>query len=236
MKIGSRILLVLWLVVPAGCATLQHKAVEHKPAAVGRGAELPAGEGWWYARFRIPTASGQTPLWHIDALIAGEIITPVFERNFRDIHIWRVHRRAADDAYGHVFSFIFYSTPQVAQRVYDEIHASPVLAELQARGLVTEVLSDDPAANTRPDIEDTSDRAWPGIVQKTWPAMIMGASRMWLDLVGGLAANHADEPDLVHRYERVEQDLDRLWATQGQHAFLHHLDALFAYQPLLIRY
>jgi hypothetical protein len=232
VKIVSGLVLVLWLLGPAGCAVQGNR-----PAAVpGTTAELPAGEGWWYARFRVVTVPEQAPLWHIDTLIAGEIITPVFEHNFQDIHVWRVHRRAPDDAYGHVFSFIFYSSPQAAQRIYNEIHASPVLADLQAKGLVTDVMFDDLAVNKRPAIEDTSDRSWPPMVQKTWPAMIMGASRMWLDLVGGLAASHADEPDLVHRYELVEQDMNRLWATQGQHAFLHHLDALFAYQPLLIRY
>ena len=72
--------------------------------------------------------------------------------------------------------------------------------------------------------------------QKTWPALIMGASRMWLDLVGELADAHADEADLERRYEIVQQDLNNIWAGQGQHAMLHHLSAIFAYQPLLIKY
>jgi len=34
----------------------------------------------------------------------------------------------------------------------------------------------------------------------------------------------------------VQQDLNDIWASQGQHAMLHHLSAIFAYQPLLIKY
>jgi hypothetical protein len=135
-----------------------------------------------------------------------------------------------------VFSFIFYSNPQGAQRIYRDISANAVLADLQAKGLVTRTGFDDLAGNTRPDIEDTSDTQWPVSIQQTWPALIMGASRMWLDLVGQMAATHADEEDLLRRYELVEQDITRLWAQQGQHVVLHHLSALFAYQPLLIRY
>lgn len=232
MHTCNRILLVLWLLWLAGCSALENKPV----ADQGATGELPAAEGWWYARFQIPSAKDKPPLWHIDTLIAGEVIAPVFERNFKDIYIWRVHRRAADDDYGHVFSFIFYSTPQGAQRIYQDISKNAVLADLQAKGLVTGTGFDDLAGNTRPDIEDTSDAHWPVSIQQTWPALIMGASRMWLDLVGQMAATHADEEDLVHRYELVEQDITRLWAQQGQHAVLHHLSALFAYQPLLIRY
>jgi hypothetical protein len=226
-------LLILYLSLLTGCAALEHKPVVTPPV---NQAELPSGAGWWYARFQIMSVKDQPPLWYIDALIAGEIVTPVFDHHFQEIRVWRVHRRAADDAYGHVFSFIFYATPQDARSIYADIRANPVLAQLEKQGLVTRVMFDNLAKNSRPDIEDTSDTHWPMAIQKTWPALIMGASRMWLDLVGMLAASHADEPDLVHRYELVEHDLDQLWAQNGQHAFLHHLDALFAYQPLLIRY
>jgi hypothetical protein len=232
VKICNRILLVLWLLWLTGCSAMESKPV----ADQGATGELPTAEGWWYARFRIASEKDNPPLWHIDTLIAGEIIAPVFERNFKDIYIWRVHRRAAADDYGHVFSFIFYSTPQGAQRIYADISANAVLTDLQANGLVTGIDFDNLAGNTRPDIEDTSDANWPVSIQQTWPALIMGASRMWLDLVGQLSATHAGEENLIHRYELVEQDITRLWAQQGQHAVLHHLSALFAYQPLLIRY
>ena len=101
---------------------------------------------------------------------------------------------------------------------------------------MTRVGFDDTSRITRPLIEDTSDRHWPLSVQRTWPALAMGASRMWLDLVGEIADEHAGEQDLEQRYVAVQQDISDLWAREGQHAVLHHLSAIFAYQPLLITY
>ena len=59
---------------------------------------------------------------------------------------------------------------------------------------------------------------------------------MWLDLVGEVADKYADEQDLEQRYMKVQQEINTIWEQQGQHAVLHHLSAIFAYQPLLITY
>lgn len=232
MKICVRVLLLLWLLGIAGCTV----PVTRPAPDAGTTAGLPETEGWRRVQFRIARPQGETPRWYIGTLIGGEIVTPVYQRNKQDIQLWRIHRRAGDDAHGHVLSFIFYTTPQAAQRIYQDISSNAVLADLRAKGLVTWVGYDDLTRNDSPLIEDTSDPIWPAAIRKSWPALIMGASRMWLDLAAELAVNHADEQDLEHRYELVEQDINRLWAEQGQHAVLHHLAALFAYQPLLIRY
>lgn len=225
--LGVLLLCSLW-----GCAVIQPQPVA-VPAEAG---SLPDGEGWWYARFRIARSVDDPPSWHIGTLLAGEVIAPVFQTHYRDIQIWRVHRRAGRDDHGHVFSFIFYSTPAGAQRIYDAITGNPVLAQLRQEEKVTWVGFDDVHKISRPAIEDTSDRNWSLPVQRTWPALIMGASRMWLDLVGELALAHADETDLEQRYELVQQELDVIWAGEGQHAVLHHLSGIFAYKPLLITY
>lgn len=215
-----------------GCSAIRPEPVE-VPVVEG---SLPEGQGWWYARFRIPRPEGEAPRWHVGTLLAGEVIAPVFDTHFRDILIWRVHRRAGNDDHGHVFSFIFYSTPEGAQRVYNDIAGNPVLARLRQEGMVSWVGFDDLHEITSPAIEDTSDSNWSAPVQKTWPALLMGASRMWLDLIGELATAHADVDDLEQRYQIVQQELNDIWSSQGQHAMLHHLSALFAYTPLLIKY
>ncbi len=99
-----------------------------------------------------------------------------------------------------MFSFIFYSTAAGAQRIYADLEKNPVLHRLRQEGRVTKVSFDDLATITRPRIEDTSDRRWTLSVQRTWPALAMGASRMWLDLVGEVADKYADEQDLEQRY------------------------------------
>ena len=197
---------------------------------------LPAGEGWWYARFHIDRPEGEEISWYMGTLIGGEVIAPIFDEYYQDVYVWRIHRRAGNDSYGHVFSFIFYSTPRGAQRIFNAIENNTVVKSELESGRLTRVTVDDVTSITRPNIEDTSDADWSLSVQKTWPAMIMGASRMWLDLVSDLAARESATGGLEAKYRKVQDGMTRIWSEQGQHAILHHLNAVYAYQPLLIRY
>jgi len=102
---------------------------------------------------------------------------------------------------------------------------------------------DDTSVITRPNIEDTSDRSWSSAIQKSWPFYIMGVSEMWLNLVsevaletsraGGKTSASVDEQ--LRFYEQVNASIDRMWKEEGQHAFLHHLNAIFGYEPLTVR-
>lgn len=197
---------------------------------------LPEGKGWWYARFHIDRPDDEEIRWYIGTLIGGEVIAPVIADYYRDVSIWRVHRRASRDDYGHVFSFIFYTTPQAAQRIYTDIENHTVVKSLLENGRLTRVSIDDVTRITRPNIEDTSDHHWPVSVQKTWPTMIMGSSRMWLDLVSEFASRESGMVGIEARYKKVQDDISRIWREQGQHAILHHINAVFSYQPMLIRY
>jgi hypothetical protein len=40
---------------------------------------------------------------------------------------------------------------------------------------------------------------------------------------------------LQAEYQRAQEHLSALWKVHGSHALLHHLNALFAYQPVLAR-
>jgi hypothetical protein len=221
-----------------GCASLapvvEDSADTQQPQADT--VALPEGDGWWYARFHIDWPEGEPTRWYVGTLIGGEVIAPIFDDYYQDVYIWRIHRRASRDGYGHVFSFIFYSTPQGAQRIYAAIENNAVVKSLLESGQLTEVSVDDVTRITRPNIEDTSDEHWPESVQKTWPAMIMGTSRMWLDLVSELAANESAIGGLDAKYRNVQEAVTAIWREQGQHAVLHHINAVYAYQPLLIRY
>jgi hypothetical protein len=221
-----------------GCASLA--PVEEEQAAVEQVAtepgSLPEGEGWWYARFHIDWPEGEATRWYMGTLIGGEVIAPIFDDYYQDVYIWRVHRRASRDGHGHVFSFIFYSTPRGAQRIYHAIENHALVQSLLESGQLTRVTFDDVTRITRPNIEDTSDDHWPEFVQKTWPAMIMGTSRMWLDLVSELAAEENASGGLEAKYRKVQESITAIWREQGQHAMLHHINAVYAYQPLLIRY
>ena len=228
--------IVIALLALSGCASLTPAGDDTTADVVAASADaLPEGEGWWYARFHIDWPEDSSIRWHMGTLIGGEVIAPVFDEYYQDIYIWRVHRRASRDG-GHIFSFIFYSTPQGAQRIYTAIENNAVVKSLLDNGQITRVEVDDVARITRPNIEDTSDARWSEPVQKTWPAMIMGASRMWLDMVSELAAEEYATRDLDEKYRKVQAGMTDIWQDQGQHAMLHHLNAVYAYQPLLMRY
>jgi hypothetical protein len=68
----------------------------------------------------------------------------------------------------------------------------------------------------------------------------MGASQMWLNLIAEIAAeNLTDDPppasiaEIETFYQRVNQTIAELWQKEGRHAFMHHLNALFEYKPLI---
>jgi hypothetical protein len=226
-------ILVVWL---WGCSSLS-PVVESKDVQdeIPPGL-LPEGQGWWYARFHVNWPEGEEIRWYMGSLIGGEVIAQIFDEYYQDVYIWRVHRRAVRDDYGHVFSFIFYSTPQGAQRIFNAIENHKVVKSLLESGQLSKVTVDDVTRITRPNIEDTSDERWPESVQKTWPAMVMGTSRMWLDLVSELASNEIGSDGIEANYKNVHMELTRIWRENGQSALLHHLNAIYAYQPLLMRY
>ena len=105
---------------------------------------------------------------------------------------------------------------------------------------MTAVVVDDTNRIDRPAIEDSSDTAWPPELRRSWPHFIMGASQTWLDLVAAMAEEDGAESSdtslegLENKYGRVSRRIDAVWREEGRHAFLHHLNALFAYQPVVV--
>ena len=218
-----------------GCTTTGSVTIDqNQPAAYQE--TLPDGKGWWYARFRMDWQEEEKPNWYLGALVGAEVIAPVIKKHRQDIKLWRFHRRAKRDGHDHVFSFIFYSSAQTARHIYNEIDDNALLTELQTEALITWVGFDDTSAISKPDINDTSEVQWPEIVQKTWPVYIMGASQMWLDLVTEFAKQQDSDFSKIELYKEVQNQITEIWQEQGGHAWLHHLNALYAYQPLLMRY
>jgi hypothetical protein len=197
----------------------------------------PADMGWWQVGFHRAIESNEEPYWHLDALIAYEVIKPVLDQQQFDL--WRFHRRAVSDASGHKFSFIFYSTRSTAEQVYQQVKGHPLVNALQNAEVVERLSFIDINGEARTNIEDTSDKSWSLELQKAWPAFIMGVSQTWLNLIDEYAGQTEaiDNEDITSRLERFEQINNRInsvWEMEGGHAFLHHLNALFGYQELYI--
>ncbi len=224
---------ILALFVLAGCSSL---APVKKPEINDK---YIKGCNWWYVRFRLNWPEDEKPHWYLDPLIAHRIITPVLERYDGQIQLWRFHRRAARDSSGHQFSFIFYASVKTAVDIYSDLQADELLEELVSETIITRVIYDDLSHANRTDIADTSDPSWSPTVQNSWPHYIMGASRMWLGLIGETVESTEIEnsPATIEEmqifYSGVNESITEVWRNKGRHAFLHHLNALFGYEPLL---
>ena len=200
---------------------------------------LPSGNGWWYVRYRINWPPNTDPIWYPDLYIAHRILRPVLQAHQNDIPLWRFHRRAARDDAGRQFSFIFFSSPDTAQNVFQTLRSNPMADNLKFSGLIDDIIYDDPTKLTRPNIEDTSDKNWSAAIQKAWPYYIMGVSQMWLELIGQLADEKMKSNpttsinEIESFYGQVDETMTNSWQKQGRHAFMHHLNALFEYKPLI---
>ncbi|UCF91491.1 MAG: hypothetical protein JSW39_24995 [Desulfobacterales bacterium] len=219
----------------AGVAPVETGDLKPVPAA-----EKSAEPGWWYARFRMKWPPDAEPAWYLDVLLAHRVVSPVLHRHQKDILLWRFHRRAARDVSGHQFSFIFYASREKARQIYHGLQSSALLQAMQAGGTIIEAVYDDLRTLARPQIQDTSDRNWSSPIQKTWPFFIMGVSQMWLNLIEEIAGPtpedeaHPPPAQLEAFYRQVQTTLIATWQTEGRHAFLHHLNALFGYEPVIV--
>lgn len=233
-RVGALALAALTL---AGCAGARGGG----PAVPSPGFARPAADAhdsWWVYRFRIAWPPEEKADFAVDLMLAHAVVKPSLDIFAERFAYWRFHRRAVRDAAGHRFTILFYTDPQTAREFYASLEASLVLKELREQGLVTQIIRDDPNAPVRPGIADTSDSSWSPTLQRHWPAYIMGVSLMWLglvdDAVGALPPEQRANSDRLAVYHAAEKRVLALWFKEGQHAFFHHLSAVFGYRELLI--
>jgi hypothetical protein len=69
----------------------------------------------------------------------------------------------------------------------------------------------------------------------------MGVSQMWLHLISEIAEHNASRqaPSSLIEYQdfyrQVNESVQASWQEEGRHAFLHHLNAIFGYEPVIGR-
>ena len=230
-------LLIFLIMVIAGCAAT--RPAKPSETITPPPQEIAASNGWWSARFQMHWPEEAPANWHLDLLIAHKIVLPALTQYRAEILLWRFHRRAARDQTGHRFSFIFYASAETAYQVYNRIRSNELLSKMKFAGMIIEDHYDNTDRISKPGIEGTSDITWPLSVQKNWPYFIMGASQMWLNLISDTIADMPNSytplsiEEYETRYEEASAAITELWRNKGQHAFLHHLSALFGYQEIV---
>jgi len=200
--------------------------------------ESTSEKGWWQIGFHRHFSEEDEVQWQYDTLLAFKIFKPIINAN-QELTLWRFHRRAASDNSGHKFSFIFYATRKAAEAIYQHVSQKGLVEELLNKNHIERLSFYDINQQLRSEIENTSDPKWPLELQKTWPYFIMGVCQTWLGLVehyyGELELSEdAALDEQLNAFTKVSEKIDLLWKQNGSHAFLHHLNALFAYQELYI--
>jgi hypothetical protein len=232
--------LLLFTLALAACSpVLQVEPAGHyDPHAAAIGVEQP-DRFWWQLRFKLTWPEDEGPDFSHHALIAEQLMVPVIDEYQADMPLWRFHRRARRTPSGHQFSLIFYSDQATATQVHDAVESDPLTTWLHANGLIEKVRFDRHSPGELSRLELASDPQWPAAIQRSWPYYIMGASQAWLVLVQEISAQsklegRVDYPALLEHYRMVDEQLTAQWRETGQHAYLHHLNAVFGYQPLQI--
>jgi len=195
---------------------------------------------WWQLRFRLIWPEAEEPDFSRHLLIAEQLLLPVIAEYEEEMPLWRFHRRAGRDKAGHQFSLIFYADETTATQLNTAVTANPLTLWLEDRKMIEKTRFGQRSTRELGRLEDTSDKNWPEEIQRSWPWFSMGASQSWLLLVQQLSreselGDETDYPGLLAHYREVDARLNLQWRDYGQHAYLHHLNAIFGYQPVRVR-
>lgn len=202
-------------------------------------AAADASEDWWDVDFTMAWNREDPPDTFLDLLVADQVCAPALAAVGEQIRLWRFHRRYAPDAIGHRLRLRVYTDKASAERLLEHIRDSSVLQWLESDEWVDSVEMIRRDRPEDPPIARASDSSWPPAIQASWPWFIMGVSQTWLVLIKEVSAEHPFEDTskwaLLEHYRQVDEIIAEQWRMYGQHAYLHHLNALFAYRPVMIR-
>lgn len=189
---------------------------------------------WHSYRVRLNLDCDGQPRWWLDMLLIDTLVRDALMSSPTP-QIWRIHRRYADDKAGHEFAFQCYATSVVHDGIAAIVREHAALRVLQDAETLREYVETEEGAG----VEATSDREWSVPLQAAWPYYIQGVSRMLLELVEHIRESprpdctEADFQELESYYSALSGLVLRTWREEGSHAILHHVNALFGYEPVI---
>jgi len=227
------------VILLSACAPIKNQTPPTAPAIPLETSFHTKEMSWWAFRFKMSWDSDTQVDRAMDLLLAHAVVEPVLREHAKKIYWWRFHRRAVRDKLGHQFSFLFYADSGVASEVMEDIRQSEILQQALNEKIVEKIMFSDPAKPIRPKIEAMSDPHWSQTLQRNWPSYIMGVCALWLGLIDDQMAlvttQNLHVSGLLELYREADTAITSMWRKEGQHALLHHLNAIFGYEPLLIR-
>jgi hypothetical protein len=203
---------------------------------------------WFHYRFRMVwPEDDQEPHFWCDIMLLDTVVRDVINTHRKPDTLWRIHRMAAREDQsgqpsqaGHQFTLLLFTDEQTAEEIDREVGSHPAVAGMRQHQLLREYCLEKEQGEDIGQVSGTSDKVWSVEVQRSWPYYIMGVSEMLLDLVAHCRAGAEipgfdggpDAPTTLYR--QLHGRLSAIWQNEGQHAFLHHLNALFGYVPLIV--
>lgn len=195
---------------------------------------------WYGFNFRITRPENEKPRTWIDIFIIDKIIREVICKKKVDIQLWRIHRRWKNDGSGHEFTLDCFTKEQTANSIEKLIRESEPFKILQENSLLADDLNKVPNGKNVHDIaDDESTRGWPLELKKAWPYYINGCCRMLLYLIEYLSKDKQIDGKNISKiencYTKINNELTSIWQNNGSHAFFHHINAIFGYEPVILK-
>lgn len=194
---------------------------------------------WYFYRFRFNYNFDKSPKWWLDLFIIDRIFRVIIESkgiNYQ-IKLWRFHRRAEKDKAGHQTTLLCYTTCRDSVVIDNIIKTIPSFKLLSDSNFLREYFVEEGGEN----IDGSGDGHWIKEIRQSWPHFIQGASKSILEMLklineGFYSPGDLDNIlDIEEFYQKVNERFVHIWYSQGGHAFLHHLNALFGYEMTKVR-
>jgi len=113
------------------------------------------------------------------------------------------------------------------------IESDPLLRDMKNRSYVISC--------TCERIEDFCGENWLPALKKSWPYFSMGVSQTWLHLIDEISREESGgrefstPEEMLKLYKEVDETIiQQYWFTEGCHIYLHHINAIFGYGPILV--
>ncbi|GAG92741.1 unnamed protein product [marine sediment metagenome] len=197
---------------------------------------------WYGFNFKINWPDNQDPKVWIDIFIIGTIVRDVISKKKSEIDLWRIHRRWPSDEHRHEVTFDCFADKETATSIEKLIRESETFKILQANNLLAGDLKKVTGGSNIHDIaDDDSTRDWSEELKESWPYYINGCSEMFLFLIESLKGRSKTDVDekniseIESFYTELNNRISEIWQRHGSHAFFHHINAIFGYEPLLAK-
>ena len=194
---------------------------------------------WYFYRFRLKYNFGKAPKWWLDLFIIDRIFRIIIKDkgiNYQ-VKLWRFHRRSGEDNTGHQTTLACYTTGRDSVTIDNIIRSTPSFKLLSDGNLLREYFIEEGGEY----IDGSGDGHWPIEIRQSWPYFIQGASESILEMLRLIIDGiwHMEDfdniLDIEEFYQKVNERLVHIWYSQGGHAYLHHLNALFGYEMTRVR-